>query len=215
MRVLIVEDHPIVRAALQCLFAAEADIETREAGGGREALALFSDYRPDVVVLDLGLPDLKGLDVIARLKERDPAARILVLSMHHDALHVTNAFETGAAGYLSKHAPPDQILEAVRRVADGSNYLEHDLAREFATGTMRAAAHPLKVLSRRDVEILRLLGKGCNLPEIARALGISYRTVAIGCSQIKIKLGATRTADLIRIAVQYGLAADDADTRPE
>lgn len=212
MRVLVVEDHPIVRAGLQRLFAAEADIESREAGGGKEALALFSDYRPDVVVLDLALPDLEGLDMIARLKARDPAARILVLSMHHDAIHVTGALEAGAAGYLSKHAPPDQILEAVRRVADGKSYLEHSLARAFATGNMRAASHPLKVLSRRDIEILRLLGNGRSLSQIAGALGISYKTVANSCSQIKVKLGAARTADLIRIAVRYGLAADASDT---
>jgi two-component system, NarL family, invasion response regulator UvrY len=159
MRVLIVEDHPIVRAALQGLFAAEADIESREAGSGREALALFGDDRPDVVILDLALPDLGGLDIIACLKARDPAARILVLSMHHDAIHVTGALKAGAAGYLSKHAAPDQILEAVRRVADGKSYLEHTLAREFATGNMRAAVHPRKVLSRRHIEILRLLDR--------------------------------------------------------
>ena len=205
MKVLIVEDHPIVRNGLRRLLAAEGELEIREAANGKEALSVFREQRPGLVILDLNLPGIGGLEVIARLKIADPNARILVLSMHDDEIHVTRALHAGAAGYVSKNAPPDEILEAIRRVAAGHTYLEHEIAEELAFSSVRTSWHPLKDLSSRDLEVLRLLAKGCTLPQIADTVGISYKTAANNCSQIKAKLGAATTADLVRLAIQSGL----------
>ena len=205
MKVLIVEDHPIVRNGLRRLLAAEGELEIREAANGKEALSVFREQRPGLVILDLNLPGIGGLEVIARLNIADPNARVLVLSMHDDEIHVTRALQVGAAGYVSKNAPPDEILEAIRRVAAGHTYLEHEIAEELAFSSVRTSWHPLKDLSSRDLEVLRLLAKGCTLPQIADTVGISYKTAANNCSQIKAKLGATTTADLVRLAMQSGL----------
>ena len=205
MKVLIVEDHPIVRNGLRRLLAAEGELEIREAANGKEALSIFREQRPGLVILDLNLPGIGGLEVIARLKIADPNARVLVLSMHDDEIHVTRALQVGAAGYVSKNAPPDEILEAIRRVAAGHTYLEHEIAEELAFSSVRTSWHPLKDLSSRDLEVLRLLAKGCTLPQIADTVGISYKTAANNCSQIKAKLGAATTADLVRLAIQSGL----------
>jgi len=205
MKVLIVEDHPIVRNGLRRLLAAEGELEIREAANGKEALSVFREQRPGLVILDLNLPGIGGLEVIARLNIADPNARVLVLSMHDDEIHVTRALQVGAAGYVSKNAPPDEILEAIRRVAAGHTYLEHEIAEELAFSSVRTSWHPLKDLSSRDLEVLRLLAKGCTLPQIADTVGISYKTAANNCSQIKAKLGAATTADLVRLAMQSGL----------
>jgi two-component system, NarL family, invasion response regulator UvrY len=206
--ILIVDDHPIVRAGLRRLLAGEAGIEVREAASGREAIAAFREHRPALVILDLNLPGLGGLEVIARLKIVDPAARILVLSMHDDEIHVTRALRAGAAGYISKNVRPEQIIEAIRRVADGHTYIEHDIAERLVFSNIRnirAPSHALEHLALRDLEILRLLAGGSTLLQIADTIGVSYKTAANNCTQIKVKLGATSTADLIRIAMRSGL----------
>ena len=161
-------------------------------------------------MLDLNLPGLGGLEVIGRLKAEDAKVRILILTMHDNPLYAARALQAGAKGYVSKHAPPDQLLEAIGRVAAGHGYIEHEIAQEIALANIHAPADPLKALSPRDLEILRRLGDGASLPEIADAIGISYKTVANHCSQLKAKLGAARTADLIRIAITSGISNGDA-----
>jgi DNA-binding NarL/FixJ family response regulator len=210
MKVLVVDDHPIVRAGLRRLLAAQTETEIREAASGKEALSVFREQRPTVVILDLNLPGIGGLEVIARLKIADPGARILVLSMHHDQLHVARALQAGAAGYVSKNAPPDELLEAIRRVSAGQTYIEHEIAEELVFSNIRSPSHPLRDLSSRDLEILRLLAEGRTLPQIADTVGISYKTAANNCSRIKAKLAAGTTADLIRIAIRCGLVDRDA-----
>ena len=210
MKVLVVDDHPIVRAGLRRLLTAEPEIEVREAANGREALSVFREQRPTLVILDLNLPGVGGLEVLARLKAVDPDARILVLSMHDDQIHVTRALQAGAAGYVSKNASPEELLEAIRRVAGGYTYIEHEIAEELVFSQIRPASHPLKDLTSRDLEIMRLLAEGCTLPQIANALGLSYKTAANSCTRIKAKLAATSTAELIRIAIRSGLTDRDA-----
>jgi len=210
VKILIVDDHPIVRSGLRRLLTAEPEIEVREAANGREALSVFREQRPTLVILDLNLPGVGGLEVLSRLKAIDPDARILVLSMHDDQIHVTRALQAGAAGYVSKNAPADELLEAIRRVAGGHTYIEHEIAEELVFSQIRAASHPLKDLSSRDLEIMRLLAEGCTLPQIADALGLSYKTAANSCTRIKARLGAASTADLVRIAIRTGLVDRDA-----
>jgi two-component system, NarL family, invasion response regulator UvrY len=217
MKILIVDDHPVVRAGLRRLLTAEFDIEIREAANGPEVLGLFREQQPTLVILDLNLPGLGGLEVLTRLKAVDPDARVLVLSMHDDEIHVMRALRAGAAGYVTKNAPPEELLEAIRRVARGHNYIEHEIAEGLAFASIRGSADPLKDLSSRDLEILRQLAEGRTLSQIADTVGIGYKTAANNCSRIKAMLGATSTADLIRIAIRAGLANRDAGssaTRP-
>jgi two-component system, NarL family, invasion response regulator UvrY len=218
VKLLIVDDHPIVRTGLRRLLAAEAEIDIREAATGQEAIGQFKEFRPDLILLDLNLPGIGGLEVIARLRSEDTRIRILVISMHDDPIYVARALRAGAKGYVSKNAPPDQILEGLKRVAGGHSYIEPEIAQELALWNVRASLHPLNDLSRRDLEILRLLAKGSSLAEIASTVGVSYKTVANHCSQIKAKLGVARTADLIRIAISCGIsdaAAGLASTLPD
>jgi DNA-binding NarL/FixJ family response regulator len=206
MKILIVDDHPIVRAGLRRLLAGEPEYQVQEAASGREALALYREYEPDLVILDLSMPGLGGLEVIGRLRIENAAVRVLVLSMHREAMYARRALQAGAAGFISKNAPADRLLEAVRRVAAGQRYIEHEIAEELALANIPAADTPFHDLSPREFEILRLLGGGSSLNQIAETIGVSYKTVANTCGQIKAKLGAPRTADLVRIAIQRGIA---------
>ena len=210
MKILIVDDHPIVRAGVGRLLAAEPEIEVREATNGREALSIYRELQPTLVILDLNLPGIGGLEVLARLKAADPDARVLVLSMHDDEIHVTRALRAGAAGYVTKNAPPEELLEAIGRVAAGHTYIEREIAEGLVFASIRASPDPLKDLSSRDLEILRHLAQGRTLSQIADTVGIGYKTAANNCSRIKARLGVTTTADLIRIAIRHGLVDRDA-----
>ena len=205
MKILIVDDHAIVRDGLRRMLATLPDVEVVEAAHGRDALALARQERPDLVILDLNLPGLGGLELISRLLLDDRSRRILVLSMHAEPLYAARALDAGATGYLSKNASPDELLEAVRKVAAGGRYVESDIAQAVALGGS-TAAEPIGRLSTRDLEILRLLAAGKSLAEIAEALGVGYKTVANTCTQIKTKLGLSRTADLVRFSIEMGVS---------
>ncbi len=200
MKMLVVDDHPIVRGGLRRLLA-DKDTEIVEAATGKEALTLARVNHPDLVILDLNLPGIGGFDLIACFVRDKPRPRILVLSMHDDPVFAMRALEAGADGYVSKNAPPAQIVEAIARLAGGQSYVGPELAQQLAMWNARVHTHPLKDLSRRDLQILRLLGNGQSMQQIADALGIGYKTVANNCGQIKARLGVKRTAELIRFAV--------------
>jgi DNA-binding NarL/FixJ family response regulator len=205
VKVLLVDDHAIVRSGLRRLFAALPEVQISEAANGREALAMVRADRPALIVLDLNLPGLGGLELLRRLLAEHSQARVVVLSMHAEALYATRALHAGAAGYLSKNASPEELLEAVRRVVEGGRYVEAEIAQGLA---LRGSADGrlMERLSERDLEIMRLLGDGQGLSNIADALGVSYKTVANTCSQIKAKLGVARTADLVRLSIDRGVA---------
>ena len=202
MRILIVDDHAIVRDGLSRLLAADGDHEVKLAATGREALLLARSFHPALVILDLNLPGLGGLELLRRLVAIE-AGRILVLSMHAEPLYARRSLEAGAHGYVSKNAAPDELLTAVRRVAAGGRYIEAEIAQALALG---AGAETLDALSPRELEIMRLLAAGSSLAEIAEALGASYKTIANTCTLIKSKLGVARTADLVRLAIETGVS---------
>ena len=211
VKILIVDDHPIVRSGLRRLLTSEPEIEVREAASGREALSVFREQQPTLVILDLNLPGIGGLEVLARLKAIDADARVLVLSMHDDEIHITRALRAGAAGYLTKTAPPEELLEAIGRIAAGHTYIEREIAEGLVFASIRVSPDPLKDLSSRDLEILRQLAQGRTLSQIADTVGIGYKTAANNCSRIKARLGVTSTADLVRVAIRYGLVDRDAN----
>jgi DNA-binding NarL/FixJ family response regulator len=205
MKILLVDDHVIVRSGLRNLLTSAADVRISEAANGRDALLRQREDRPDLVLLDLNLPGIGGLELLRRMLLADASARILVLSMHAEPLYAARALELGARGYLSKNASAAELLTAVRRVADGGRYIENEIAQELA---LRATppGDGLQDLTERDLEIMRLLAEGRSLAEIAEALGIGYKTVANACSYIKAKLGVPRTNDLVRLAMTLGIA---------
>ncbi|MBS0363216.1 MAG: response regulator transcription factor [Proteobacteria bacterium] len=197
---MLVDDHAIIRDGLKRLLTDLGAGTILEAASGRDALAIFRVERPQVVILDLNLPDLGGLEILARLLREDPAVRVLVLSMHAEPLYASRALKAGAKGYVSKAAAPDEIAAALRAVARGEGYVEAKVAQAMALGGGGAAG--LDALTPRDLEILRLLANGKGLAEIAAALGVAYKTAANSCTLLKEKLGVSRTAELIRLAVE-------------
>jgi two-component system, NarL family, invasion response regulator UvrY len=202
MKVLIVDDHAIVRSGLQRLFQTSPDIELIEAADGPQAMAAFAAERPDVVIIDVNLPGVNGFDLLRQLLAAEPQLRALVFSMHAEPIYATQALKAGALGYVSKIAPPGEIVTAIRRVAEGAVYIEQQIAQEMALCGV-AAASPL---TARETELLRLLGEGRSLVEMAGAIGVSYKTVANTLSLLKSRLGVSTTSDLIRIAIKGGYA---------
>ena len=202
MKILVVDDHAIVRDGLTRLLESDDDHQVVQAPDGRQALGLSRTLRPDLIILDLNLPGLGGLELLRRLVQSG-AGKILVLSMHAEPLYARRALEAGAAGYVSKNAAPDELLAAVRRVAGGRRYVEAEIAQALALG---ATPEAVDALNLRELEIMRLLAGGASLAEIAAALGVGYKTVANTLSLIKSKLGVARTADLVRLAIDTGIS---------
>jgi DNA-binding NarL/FixJ family response regulator len=203
VKILIVDDHAVVRAGLHQMFAAMMGAEVRQAADGEAAGAVLVEWRPDVVVLDLGLPGQGGLALLPGLHKA--GLRVLVVSMHTEPLYATRALEAGALGYVSKNIAPDELVAALRLVAEGKRFIEPRMAQQMALQRIDAGDR-LHQLTQRDLEIMRLMAGGSSLSEIATVFGISYKTVANTVSLIRTKLGVSRTADLIRLAI---------DMRPE
>jgi two-component system invasion response regulator UvrY len=201
--ILLVDDHALVRAGLTRLLAGLVGGPIIEAATGRDALSLARLNNPDLVILDLNLPGLGGLELLRRLRLLGDWP-ILVLSMHAEPLYARRALEAGAAGYATKNISPDELVLAVRRILAGGRYVEAELAQAMAT-TDSTGAPGFDALSARELEIMRLLAKGASLAEIASAIGVGYKTVANIASQMKSKLGVSRTADLVRLAIETGV----------
>ena len=202
-RILVVDDHAIVRSGIRRLLAEPAH-EVQEAASGEEALERLAKAVPDLLILDLNLPGLGGLELLRRLLKAHPALPVLVFSQHTEVIYAARAMEAGARGFVSKNAAPEELLAAVETVLKGGTVIEREIAGEIAVQEIGDNAY-MRPLSQRDIEILRLLAEGTSLTQIGEALGIAYKTVANTLSQIKEKLGVSHTADLIRIAIGRGL----------
>ncbi len=194
LEVLLIDDHALVRAALSRLLSEAMGAVVREAADTEAGLAAARAQRPDVVVLDLSLPQAGGLTLLPTLVAA--GLRVLVLSMHTEPIFAQRALEAGALGYVSKNVAPPELIEAVRLVAQGRHHIEPRIAQALALGQVDGAA-----MTPRDLELLRLLAEGSSLGEIGQALGLSYKTVANNLSLLRDKLNVSRTADLIRLAI--------------
>lgn len=204
-RILVVDDHAIVRSGIRRLLKERDGTDVLEAVNGEEALEAARTHALDLIVLDLNLPALGGLELLRRLVRTKPQLPILVFSQLAEAIYAARALEAGARGFVSKNAMPEELLEAVEAILAGGTAIEKDIQREMAIRDVMEDAY-LKPLSERDLEILRLLAAGNTLSQIADKLGVAYKTVANTLSRIKEKLGVGQTSDLIRIAVSRGLA---------
>ncbi len=201
MKILVVEDHAVVREGVRKLLLSQFEPEIAEAADCDSALELFPRFKPDIVVLDLNLEGTGGLEVLRRILAIDAKAKVLVFTTHSEAVYAARAMRSGARGYVSKSASSDELLAAVKKVFDGGQYIDKDVAGRLAISQL-TVDDPLQKLSARELEILRMLGNGASLTDIANSLGVAYKTVANTCSHIKLKLGVERTADLIRLSVE-------------
>jgi two-component system invasion response regulator UvrY len=201
VKVLIVDDHVIVREGVRRLLAPFPEVFIHEAASAPEAVLAVRNNRPDVVLLDLNLPNSSGLELLRRLLLEDKAINVLIFSMHAEPLYVSRALNGGARGYISKGAAAEELMTAIRRVAEGGRYVEREIAAQMVL-MPHAADDPLQRLTTREADILRLLAEGKTLAAIAAARGVTYKTVANSCTVIKEKLGVARTADLIRLAIE-------------
>lgn len=203
IRVLIADDHSIVRDGLKRILAAAGDIEVAgEAPSGEAALALVKANDYDVVMLDLSMPGLSGLDLIKRLKLEKPKLRILVLSMHGEQQYAARVLKAGAAGYLNKDSAAEQLLGALRKIAAGGVHI----GEAAAAGLLQAGDKPAhEALSGREFEVMRLLVEGLGPTEIAERLHLSVKTVSTHKTRIFEKLGLGSTAELVRYALEHRL----------
>jgi DNA-binding NarL/FixJ family response regulator len=204
-KVLIVDDHPVVLSGCRSLFAGDPSVKIEEASDAKSGHRAFIQKKPDVTVIDINLPDVSGFELMRRIRKDDPTARIIMFSMNYDPAFVVRAVELGAQGYVSKGDDPRVLVKAVRKVAAGDNFISPQLAEAVTFSGAAIKANPASQMTARELEILRLLGRGDKIVEVADALGISYKTVANTTSLLKQKLGAKNHSDLIRIAVEMGL----------
>lgn len=214
IRVLLTDDHQIVRDGLRSMLAREMDIEVvGEAENGREAIASTRALSPDVVVMDIGMKELNGIDATKRLVEEFPDIRVIGLSMHSDGRYVSEMLRSGARGYLLKDSAIDELTEAIRVVADGGTFLSRgvtgvvleDYVRRMSGEDGAAVQGPARALSSREREVLQLIAEGLSTKQIAAELHLSGKTVETHRRQIMDKLGIYNIAGLIKFALREGL----------
>jgi DNA-binding NarL/FixJ family response regulator len=204
--VLIVDDHAVVREGYRRLLEVSGNLRVcGEAANATEAYQRFCALKPDVVVMDVSLPGASGIEAMRRVLAREPLARVLIFSVHEDALFVRRALDAGALGYVTKASAPDVLVEAVRTVARRASYLSPDVSQALAMRTALSAGPPGRQLSAREFEVLRMLVQGYTLPTIAEKLGLSQKTVANHQSAIRHKFGADNGVQLAQIASRLGL----------
>ncbi|RFC62382.1 DNA-binding response regulator [Fulvimarina endophytica] len=199
MKILIVDDHTVVRDGVKRLVETFDVTEIGEAETPGEALTEFRRLRPDVTILDINLKNGSGLEVLRRLKADDPQARIVVFSMYSDIAYAASARREGALGYVAKSAASDELLIAIEKALTGEAYTDTETAALMDEQPKNAG---LEQLTRRELQILQMLGEGNSLSEIATGLGIAYKTAANTATKLKEKLGLDRTADLVRFALE-------------
>jgi two-component system, NarL family, invasion response regulator UvrY len=201
VKVLVVDDHVIVREGIHRLLARYPDISVKDANTPALAQRLYRTHKPDVVLLDLNLPNASGLELLRRLLTEDKNAQVLVFSVHFEPLYASRAMNAGARGYISKSAEAEELVAAIRHVAEGGRYIEREIASQIAL-MPSAGADPMQSLSTREADILRMLAEGKTLAAIAGARGVTYKTIANTCAGLKAKLGVAHTGDLIRLAIE-------------
>lgn len=208
VRVLLVDDHAVLRSGLRLLLEREEGLEpVGEAGSAEEALRALPRLSPDVVVMDIEMPGIGGLEGVTRIRERAPDAHLLVLSMHDQARDVRRAFDAGAHGYLPKAAADEDLVRAIRAVAAGERYVHPSLGAALASP--KEAGGPIDELTAREREVLRLLALGHTNQEIAERLVVSVRTVESHRAHVMTKLRVSTRAGLVREALRAGLLVED------
>ena len=205
IRVMLVDDHVLVRMGFRMLLA-DAQIEVvAEAGTGEQACAEYQKVKPDVVVMDLSMPGMGGLEAVRRLLAQDANARVLALSAHEDTAHPRRVLRAGALGYLAKRSAPEALITAVTAVARGERYVDAQTAQALALAQIDGKSSPADSLSEREFSVFIQLARGASVPQIAAALNLSPSTVGTHLYHIKQKLGAGNQSELTLVALRWGL----------
>ena len=207
IRVLLVDDHAVVRTGFRLLLQAHPGTAVvGEADSGEEACKRFLELKPDVVVMDLSMPGMGGLEALRRIRAHHPQARVLTLSAHDDPQHAQRALREGARGFLSKRSAPETLLEAIRTVASGERYLDAELAKKLAlAGADGGSKSPVERLSEREFEVFVRLARGHTVQRIAEDLKLSASTIGTHLYNIKQKLSVANQSELTLIAIRHGL----------
>lgn len=206
INVLLVDDHAVVRMGFKMLLESAPDIKVvAEAESGEQGVKAYMEHHPDVVVMDITMPGIGGLEAIERIMAKDGNARVLVLSAHEDSVHPKRVLHAGAMGYLTKRSAAEELIKAIRTVAGGKRYLEASVAQQMAIQQLSGEQNPVDVLSGREFEVFMALAKGKTTNEIAETLCLSPRTVGTHLYNIKQKLNASNSAEIALIAMRSGL----------
>jgi len=206
INVLLVDDHAVVRMGFKMLLESDTDIKVvAEADCGESAIKMYMDHKPDVVVMDITMPGIGGLEATDRIIAKDHTARILVLSAHEDSVHPKRVLNAGAMGYLTKRSAAEELIKAIRTVASRKMYLEASIAQQMAIQQLNGEKNPVDVLSDREFEVFMALAKGETTNQIAEILSLSPRTVGTHLYNIKQKLNASNSAEIALIAMRSGL----------
>lgn len=206
VNVLLVDDHAVVRMGFRMLLESASDIKVvGEAESGEQGVKLYMELHPDVVVMDITMPGIGGLEAIERIMAKENHARILVLSAHEDSVHPKRVLNAGAMGYLTKRSAAEELIKAIRTVAGGKRYLEASVAQQMAIQQLSGEQNPVDVLSDREFEVFMALAKGKTTNDIAETLCLSPRTVGTHLYNIKQKLNANNSAEIALIAMRSGL----------
>lgn len=212
-KILIVDDHEVVRDGLKNILTSLDNIAIAgEAGNGEDAVKMYSTLKPDIVIMDISMPGMNGIEATRVIKEKDPDARILILTMHDNQEYLNQIIRSGAKGFILKNTDKEELLEAVRTVAGGENFFSKDISKLIIDNYIRTAKETEKgdaykevPLTKREIEILKLIASGYSNQEIANILYISYNTVDTHRKNIMHKLSIKNTAGLVRYAIEKGL----------
>lgn len=206
INVMLVDDHAVVRMGFKMLLESDVDIKVvAEAESGEQAITRYMEHKPSVVVMDITMPGIGGLEAIERILAKDNNAKILVLSAHEDSVHPKRVLNAGAMGYLTKRSAAEELIKAIRTVATGKKYLEASVAQQMAIQQLSGDQNPVDILSAREFEVFMALAKGKTTNEIAETLFLSPRTVGTHLYNIKQKLNANNSAEIALIAMRSGL----------
>jgi DNA-binding NarL/FixJ family response regulator len=206
IHILLADDHAVVRQGFKMILAAQPDMEiVGEAGNGREALDLAGQLQPDVIVMDVAMPELNGIEATRRIADLSPRSRVLALSMHKDSVYVREMLRAGARGYLLKDSIASDLLAAVRAIARGEGYLSPGVSDAVLNDYRRHVTDPIDLLTSREREVLQMIAEGKTNKEIATVLNLSVYTVDAHRGRIMEKLNVHSVTDLVRFAVRCGL----------
>ena len=206
IKILLVDDHAVVRMGFKMLIEAEDDITViGEAESGEVAIKLFQELKPDIIVMDITMPGIGGLEAIDRIIAKDKNTKILVLSAHEDSVHPKRVLNAGAMGYLTKRSAAEELIKAIKSIHQGKRYLEPNIAQQMAITQLSGETNPVEILSDREFEVFIALAKGKSTNEIADTLCLSPRTVGTHLYNIKQKLNANNSAEIALIAIRCGL----------
>jgi two-component system, NarL family, invasion response regulator UvrY len=206
VKVMLVDDHAVVRMGFKLLLQACDDIEVvAEADSGEAACQMVDAVAPDVVVMDIAMAGMGGIEAIKRLLAKNPRLRILALSAHEDTSHPKRALQAGALGYLSKRSAPEVLIDAIRAIAKGQRYLDAQIAQRIAVQDISGDKGPMEKLSAREFEVFVQLARGQSVAQISEALKLSSSTVGTHLYNVKQKLGLANQAEMTLLAVRHGL----------